>query len=376
MPWKVQAVSDQRAVLVHCVNALGMPVARAARSCGVSRTCAYKWIARARADPDARLEDRSRRPRVSPARTPAPVEALILERRDRFGWGARKIRADLAAHGAAVPSVRAVHAVLRRHQRIAVAPAPTPPPVAFERGAPNELWQMDFKGFIEIARRRYEQLTILDDHSRFLLALRTGADRTMNTAWDALWTLFGEVGLPDAILSDNAFGAQYTVPKTISRMDSLLIRLGIRPIHGRPYHPQTQGKVERLHGTFERELYPRTRRDCLEHFDHDCQAWRELYNTRRPHEAIGDRPPVTRWRPSPRRRPDRLPPVVYPADACIRRVSTVGDVRWKKYRLLAGRGLVGQDVAIEDHDHELIIRYANHTVRRIDKANLNLDTMQ
>lgn len=140
--------------------------------------------------------------------------------------------------------------------------------------------------------------------------------------------------------------------------------VGIHPVHGRPYHPQTQGKVERLHGTLEREVWPHIRRDCLEHFDADLQRWRsEVYNTVRPHEALGDQPPISRLRPSPR--PPKLPPVEYPAGALLRKVSTSGDVRWRTFRLLAGRGLVGQWVRIEERDGELALYYCWKEIRRI-----------
>ncbi|MBX6311771.1 MAG: transposase [Isosphaeraceae bacterium] len=95
-----------------------------------------------------------------------------------------------------------------------------------------------------------------------------------------------------------------------------MIHLGIRPAHGRPYHPQTQGKIERFHGTLEAELWPYACRDALEPFAANLEAFRPVYNALRPHEALGDKPPVTRWWPSSdRRRPDRVPEVSYPAGA-------------------------------------------------------------
>lgn len=368
-------MSDQRLALVHLVRTMRVGVSDAADRFGVSRKTAYKWLARHDADPDARLDDRPRTPRCSPDRTEPALEGLILERRDRFGWGARKIRADLVAHGHDAPSVRTVHAVLERAGRIGAPRPAAPAPVRFERGTPNELWQIDFKAFIEADRRRVEQVTVLDDHSRFLVALYTGSDTSMATAWGVLWRAFGEVGLPEAVLCDNAFGSKNQRPRTISWFDSRLIRLGIRPIHGRPYHPQTQGKVERLHGTLERECYPRARRDSVEHFAQDCECWRRLYNNRRPHEAIGDRPPISRWTPSPRPRPRVLPEVEYPQGSVVRRVATSGEVYFNRYRIVAGRGLAGQRVAIEQTDAELLVRYADHPVRRIPTACLAVDTM-
>lgn len=370
MPWKVTRVSDQRLALVQAVRCLGMPVAQAAREFGVSRKTVYKWLKRREEVPDHPLEDHSRRPRLSPRRTPEDLEQRAIRVRDQYGWGARKIRADLSRRGYTVPSIRTVHEILRRHGRVQHHPPEAPELERFERADPNELWQIDFKGFIEVQRRRFEQLTVLDDHSRYLLALHLCPDRTMNTAWGVLWDVFGQVGMPEAVLCDNAFSARSSSLRTISHFDSMLIRLNIRPIHGRPYHPQTQGKVERFHGTLEREFYPRARHESLTCFSNDARCWRDLYNHRRPHEGIGDVPPISRWRPSPRRRPDRLPEIEYPSGAMLRKVSTSGDIRWKVLRIMAGRGIVGQYVAVEDRDHELLIKYGDHLVRRLHKDQL------
>jgi transposase InsO family protein len=371
MPWKVQPVSELRIALVHQVATLGRPVAAACRDFGISRTTAYKWLARSHDQPDRPLADRSRRPRHSPGRTDPETERRVLEVRDRWGWGPRKIHAYLTGQGESLPSARTVGAVLRRHGRTAPPPAEPAPLQRFERGAPNELWQCDFKGYLEVARQRTWPFALLDDHSRYLLALRPCADQTMATAWAVLWDVFGAVGLPEALLCDGAFAARGPGMTGLSWFESRLIRLGIRPVHGRPYHPQTQGKIERLNGTLEAEVWPRVRRDASEHFAADLEAWRTgVYNLVRPHEALGDRPPVSRWRPSPRPRPAALPAVEYPAGSEVRKVSTVGDVRWRGYRLLAGRGIVGEYVRIEDHGFEVALFYATHRIRCVATESL------
>jgi transposase InsO family protein len=241
----------------------------------------------------------------------------------------------------------------------------------FEYAAPHQLWQCDFKGPLEIARQKVYPFTVLDDHSRFLIALHPCTDVSLRPAFDILWDAFGQFGLPEALLCDNAFGTAFQTPKTLSWFDARLVRLGIRPVHGRPYHPQTQGKVERLHGTLQRELWPHVRRDSLEHFAEDLQRWRQdVYNTIRPHEALADKPPLSRFAPSPRPRPDSLPPVEYPAGSLVRKVSTSGDIRWNSLRILAGRGLVGELVRLEPRDHELALFYCSRQIRTIPNNQL------
>jgi transposase InsO family protein len=373
MSWSTTTVSDQRLAFVHLVRTEGWTVAAAAKRFAVSRKTGHKWLARHALDPEAPLADRSRAPVHRPARTDTSVEDAIVRLRRQTGWGARKLRADLLSRGAAVPCVRAVHDVLRRHGLIAPPqPEPDAAPGRFEREHPNDLWQLDHKKAGEVDRRPVVQLTVLDDHARFLLLLETMPDLSMPPAWEALWGLFGRVGMPAAVLCDNAFSTRSPI-RTLSWFDSRLVRAGITPLHGRAYHPQTQGKVERLHGTLERECYPRTRRDRITHFHADCERWRTLYNNRRPHEALGDKPPITRWTPSPRPRPTRLPKVEYPHGIITRRVCAGGIMQYKRYRFTAGAGLAGEHVAVEELDGHIALRYGHFTFRRIRNDLLTTD---
>jgi transposase InsO family protein len=299
---------------------------------------------------------------------------MVLALRDAHRWGGRKIWRVLSRQGQATPSPRTVTAVLTRHGRIERWEDETPEPTTlrFERSLPNALWQMDHKGPLEIARRRHHPLTVLDDHSRFCLCFTPLADLTLGTAWPVLWDLFGEYGLPEALLSDGAFAARHEAGGGVSELDQRLIRLGVRPIHGRPYHPQTQGKVERLHGTLERELLNfGVRSDSLDHFGQDRDRWRQTYNLLRPHESLGDCPPISRYRKSPRTRPATLPEIQYPPDALLRRVSQVGDIRYRQVRISLSRSLHGQWVRIEEREDEVAVYYAWKLLRVIGHDQLS-----
>lgn len=368
MPWSTPTVSELRTAFAHAARTAGRPVAAAARDFGISRQTAYKWLARH--DAGQPLSDRPRQPRRPPARTADELEAAVLAVRDRYGWGPRKITAYLRNHGRPAVPTRTAAAILRRHGRIAPAPAPEPPADhRFERPAPHQLWRLDFEGWVEVARRRVYPPTVLDDHSRFLLALRCCPDQTYARTWDVLWGTFGEYGLPEQLLCDNAFGTHGRPAPGLSWFEARLIRLGIRPVHARPYHPQTRGKVERLHGTLVREVFPRLPRHDLGAFRAGLDHWRRaVYNPVRPHEALGDRPPVTRFRPSPRPRPAVLPPVEYPPGSTLRRVAASGEVRWRGAKVLAGHGLVGEWVRVEDGDGAVGLWYGPHRIRLIPLA--------
>ena len=376
MPWEILPVSELRTAFVHEVRTLHTPVSVACEKFNISRKTGYKWLARYAELPGVPLGDRSRRPVSSPKKTASDVEQAVLDVRARFHWGPRKIHAFLKQQGRALPSSRTVANILKRHGCIASEEKVETPPQRFERARPHELWQCDYKGPIEILRQKIYTLSVIDDHSRFLVALQPTLDLTMRTAFDVLWKAFGEFGLPEGILSDNAFGTSRSAPKTISWFDAQLVRLGIHPIHGRPYHPQTQGKVERFHGTLEKELLPYVRRDSLPNFAADLDEWRrDIYNTLRPHEALGNQPPLTRFEPSPRPRPQKLPAVVYPDGAALRRVSDTGFIRWRYYRIQVGQGLAHQYVRVEDRDHEVAVFFLWKQIRLIAAADLREDTL-
>jgi transposase InsO family protein len=313
------------------------------------------------------LQDHSRRPQHSPAQTDPQIEQRIVQTHDRFHWGASKIHAYLNRQGdRELPSVTTVHAILKRQNRIGPTEKTAEPLQPFERPAPNDLWQLDFKGALEVQRSKVHPLSILDDHSRYLLRLVGCPNLRHETAWQLLWDLFGEVGLPQALLCDNYFNTRGGIGVGLSWFDGQLLRLGIRPIHGRSYHPQTQGKVERFHGTLKRELWPSLQTTTLDDLNRQFEQWRtEVYNTLRPHEALAQQPPITRWKPSPRCRPERLPELEYPAGSLLRRIQPPGCISYRSCRLLVGTGLQGQYVRLQEQEGHLTVFYGAYAVRHI-----------
>jgi transposase InsO family protein len=370
MPWEEVTVDAQRQQVCYRIEVLKQRVTDVGREAGVSRKTIYKWLARYREDPAAPLVDRSRRPKCSPGRTAASVESTVLSLRDEHGWGGRKIQrllldgGDDASIASVVPSIRTVSAILKRCGRTE-SPTPTEQPASqrFERSSPNELWQFDHLGPREIERQRRFGFTAVDDHSRFCFCFEPLADLTINAYWPVLWRAFDEFGLPESILCDNAFGLRGL---GMSELEMRLIRLGIKPIHGRPYHPQTQGKIERLHGTIERELFRfKARCDQMKLFLEDRDRWLRTYNYLRPHESLGDRPPISRWQMSPRTRPQAIPPMSYDAGQILRKVSQVGDIHYQGARIGVAGCLSGQYVRIDEREHDIGVFYGWKELRTI-----------
>jgi len=288
------------------------------------------------------------------------VDAIIGERSRRH-WGARKIRKRLEMLGEKPPSERTVNRILKREGLQDSRRIKPEPPQRFERSRPNALWQMDHKSAIRGKwRSRAVPFSVLDDHSRYLLCLRSLADKGLDSTWRWLWELFGEVGLPEAILSDNDM--VFAGRNGPSQVEARLMRLGIEVIHGRPYHPQTQGKVERFNGTLQRELL----RDGIFEDSSDLQEsfdqFRYEYNFERPHEALYLEVPASRYFPSNRQRPSVLPEVSYPEGALLRKVDPGGRISFHNERIEVGRGISGECVEIREAEFGFEVYYGEYRI--------------
>ena len=193
---------------------------------------------------------------------------------------------------------------------------------------------------------------MLDDHSRFSLALQAciEADRTSVRAY--LADAFRQYGLPRAILCDNGppWGTCGQGGVGYTRLGVWLLQLGVRLVHARVRHPQTLGKDERFHRTLKREVlahYPEgffALEDCQAAFD----QWRHVYNFERPHEALGLAVPAERYRVSERVYPEVLPPVIYHTDNLVRRVHDRGEIFFQGKRFIIGRAFSGLSVALRE----------------------------
>jgi len=362
MPWKEVEKVELRRMFVSRVESGSSSVAGTCREFGISRVTGYKWLERYREGGGEGLRDRSRRPQRVAAGTDAEqAAALIADRQAHPSWGARKLRVRLSWAGGEVPSERTVHRIIKRAGLVRPEAGPAEASQRFERGWPNELWQMDHKGAIHGSwARRTVPLTVEDDCTRYLVGLRALPDKGLDSTWGALWGLFGEFGLPEAMLTDN--DQVFHGRKGPSQLEARLLRLGIGVYHGRIYHPQTQGKVERLHGTLSVDLL----RDGSFHSGEELQAgldrFREEYNFERPHEALGMAVPGSRYRPSERQRPERLPAMEYGFGAELRRVQKDGWISWKGYCIEVGMGLWGERVEVREMEGGVEVYYGRHRI--------------
>jgi transposase InsO family protein len=342
-------MSEQRAEFVALATQPGANRRALCRHFGIAPATAYKWLGRYAAEGVAGLQNRSRRPRHSPSRTPVAIEQAVLALRAQYpAWGGRKLRVLLARQGIQpLPAASTITAILRRHAALDPTQRAGQPRALqrFEHPVPNALWQMDFKAGWPCGTGRCHPLTILDDHSRYALGVRACPNQRTATVQTQLIATFQRYGLPDRLLVDNGspWGNHPAHPYT--PLTVWLRRLGIAVSHSRPYRPQTLGKDERFHGTLQRELGRLPRPADLAAWQVVFDAWREQYNHVRPHESLDLAVPASRYHVSPRPYPSQLPPLPYgPADH-VRRVQAGGWVTFQGHRLRLAKALRGQPVA-------------------------------
>ena len=342
------------------------------RRFGISTKTGYKWRQRYATDCGAGLVDRSRKPHLSPTRITGPITGEVIALYRQWGWGGRKLRRRLLDLGhPAVPAASTCTEIVRRaglYER--EQPAATPCQ-RFSRASPNELWQMDFKGDFATQRgSRCYPITVLDDHSRFNVLLAPAGNQTGQTVRAFLQAAFATYGLPEAILCDN--GPPWGAPEPVCPHTTFtiwLLQLGVRVRHGRPRHPQTQGKDERFHRTLHRELLSRHTWRDLAHCRELFPGYRERYNCERPHDALGGDTPVRHYRPSPRALPGTLSAPEYAAGTTVQLVRSCGMITFGGQTWYIGRAFAGLPVGLRpspQSDGQWEVWFAHEIIGRID----------
>jgi putative transposase len=323
---------------------------------GISRPTGYKWAARYRAGGDAALLDQNRAPHSCPHHTSARVEALLVAARREYGWGARKLVQVLRTQHPRLswPARSTVNDVLVRHGLVRRRPRQRrwahPGAAPLQTTRPNQIWPIDFKGQFKTGDGRYcYPLTVTDHFSRLLVACQGLRAMTTADTRRALEAVFRDVGLPEAIRTDNGMPFVLHGRLGLSALAVWWMQLGI--VHQRitPGQPQQNGTHERMHRELKRETTrpaAASQRAQQQRFD----AFRARYNQVRPHEALADATPASRWQPSPRPYPERRCPPDYPAALECRRVSAGGTIKWGGRTLFLSLTLRGEDIALDEVD--------------------------
>ena len=345
------SVTEQRYQAVLDVIGEGRGVREVASQWGVNRRTVHRWLARYEAEGLEGLPDRSHRPERCPHQMPAEIEVLVLElRRSRRYWGARRLVLELVRKGIQpAPSESAVYRCLvragvidpvKRHRRKEMWKR-------WERGGPMELWQLDVVGgFLLADGTSAKALTGIDDHSRFCISARLMPREGTQPVCDGFLAALRAHGVPQQVLTDNGkvFTGKYARPPVDVLFDRLCRQNGIDHLLTQPACPTTTGKIERFHRTLRVEFDTRRAFTSLAIAQQALDEWVTYYNTQRPHQALGDKPPMTRFHAAARpvEEPEPQPPPDRTGEHWVtRKVSTVGVVCVGYQQVCIGQSYAG-----------------------------------
>jgi transposase InsO family protein len=289
----------QRALLCQRVDDDGWTVVEAAEAAGCSERTAYRWLARWRAG--APMTDRSSAPQRVPNRTPAETVAMIEQLR-RHRWTSTRIAAELRLATSTVCAVL-VRLGLQRRSRL----EPPEPPNRYCRRHPGELLHVDIKKLGRFNRPGHRVTGVRDDRNRGIgwEFVHVAIDDTSRLAY--LEILADEKGPSCVAFLERAIAWFAAHGVTVQRVmtdngtgycskvhAAAIVRLGINHVRTRPYRPRTNGKAERFIQTMLRECAYGQPFTTSQQRRRALRRWLAYYNSRRPHSALGHRPPVSR----------------------------------------------------------------------------------
>jgi transposase InsO family protein len=365
MAWGMVDVDEQRMRFVVRASRREKSMRELCAESEISRPTGYTWLRRYEAGGLAGVVQQSRRPHHSPGRTAADIEQRVVElRQKRPDWGARKLHWLLEKEGLALPVIT-IQRILLRNGLVRPQDRYRTALQRFSRSAPNQLWQMDFKGPVGW-QAPLGPLSILDDHSRYAITLHGTWSSKAELVKERLEEAFQRCGVPQKMLMDH--GTPWWNMKAATGWTWLtvwMMKQGLQ-LHFSGYrHPQTQGKVERFHGS----LQAATQRRGWP-WGEDRQRWldefRYEYNHVRPHEALGMKTPATVWNKSARKYQPPTPAWEYERGAEVRKLADQGQLHLSGRRWEISRALAGEWVQLVRLEGRILVYYCRSLVRELD----------
>jgi transposase InsO family protein len=381
---ELKAVEQRYRAVIDVLD--GMSVTDVARRNGVSRQSVHTWLRRYAEGGMAALADKSSKPESCPHQMAPPVEARIVAlRREHQRWGPRSIRTQLVKEGfVPPPGLSSIYRTLVRHHLLDPMKRKRSRSdyKRWERTRSMELWQMDIVGRFHLADgTEVKVVTGVDDHSRFCVCARVVARATARPVCDALQWALKIHGVPDQILTDNGkvFTARFGQGPGPVLFDRICANNGIRHLLTAPYSPTTTGKVERFHKTLRSDFLVDHDRvhATIEELQRALDEWVAEYNTERPHQSLGDRPPAERFALAAQHRPADLEMPEVPYEVALaerppgvnRWVDQRGSITLGTFRYRVGATFAGEpvEVVVRDGLVEILhagVLVATHAERR------------
>ena len=374
MPWKELKPMDQKIQMIADWQTKQLNITDLSRKYGISRKIVYKWLNRYEQIGVDGLKDFSRKPKVSPNQTPENViELIIKEKLKNRKRGPKKIYAQLKRQYPVldIPAPSTISHWLEQNGLVEMrkirskVPPYTQPFIKCQ--SPNAVWSADFKGqFYTGDTKVCYPLTISDNYSRYLLkCVGLPGPRYLETR-DVFVSAFREYGLPHAIRVDN--GTPFA-GRTIGGLSNLMvwwIQLGIIPERIEKGCPEQNGRHERMHRTLKNEsLDPiaMNMKEQQERFD----LFRIDYNNYRPHEALGQQPPVKYYTMSSKHYVEEPVKPEYDYSYIVRRVRSSGDIRFHSKAYYLTELLAGQSIGLKVVDEDFVgIYYSFYPLGLID----------
>ena len=359
MGWKAVSVEQRRLEIVLAPAIQRLKVTEVCKRYGISRQQFYEWRRRYEQDGLEGLRDQSRRPLSSPRQVATSVERRICDMRtDHPDWGPRRIRAEIALKGGDPPAKSTVQRVLERNRLVTPKPRKRRTWTSFERPCPNDMWQIDAINLSLADGAEVHAINLLDDHARFLLASRATHVLDGKAAWDCFSVAMADHGLPRELLSDNGryFSGQRW--ELVSDFERKLWQLGIRTIPSTPSHPQTLGKLERMHRTLRAWLGDKGSVSTLAALQRRLDAFRWHYNEERPNQGIDDHTPAHRYRATGPAQPEAKDQF----RAVRREVADTGVIRYAGWTINLTKEWAGATVEVIDFGDKVRIVYGDELI--------------
>ena len=236
-------------------------------------------------------------------------------------------------------------------------------------GFVHQMWQTDFTYFKILGWGWYYLSTVLDDYSRYIvhweLCSNMKADDVKRTVDTAIKKAKLMTKQKPKLLSDN--GSCYIANELKSYLKD---NYQMQQVHGRPNHPQTQGKIERFHGSMKRELLNHNLFKNLDYADKALQEWRTKYNCLRPHEALGNKCPADVYTHSERIFADKVEPFEYEPGFKVIKVNSWGYVRFQNFQLYLSETFINDYVQFRPNPNNdsFLVCYRNFVIAEYDSS--------
>ena len=376
MSWKVSDAMSERVKFIGLLKSGQRTVTSLCREFSISRTTAYKYARRFDEEGLDGLKERSRAPHTKPRQTSPEIQDLLINSRKRHPtWGPRKLKAWLEDRDSSLelPYPSTIGDLLKREGLVRPRRMRQKAPKVGVAGPsqvtqPNQEWSADFKGEFRLGNGAYcFPLTMTDNCSRYLLEVRALKGTSGAGVRPCFEHAFREYGMPEAIRTDNGPPFAGGGVGRLSTLSVWFIKLGIRPVRGRPHHPQDNGRLERLHRTLKAET---TRPPANEEGGQQelFDEFQKSYNFERPHEALGQKPPARFYQRSPRSYPRRLAEVEYPGHYEVRSVCG-GLFTWKGQSVFISESLNGERIGLREIEDGLWkVYFANWELGVLDEV--------